>query len=237
MLDQLLRNRESLIEHIFTGKELGTNLRWFLTATLLLSGLYGFTMGLMGFTHTFTQGIQQGLTSAVKVPLLFLLSIGVCFPVLYVALVLMGVRLRFAQTLALILMATALNAVLLASCAPMVFFFVVTGSDYDFIKLLHVAIFAFSGGWAMMALWQGLAAMCDQSNLYPKRAVQILKVWILVFGFVGTQMAWSLRPFVGSPSLEFQVFRRGQSGNFYTAVWSSMVGLSQGTREKVSNPD
>jgi hypothetical protein len=43
---------------------------------------------------------------------------------------------------------------------------------------------------------------------------------------VGTQMAWSLRPFVGSPDLEFEVFRAGSEGNFYKAVWTSIVNLT-----------
>lgn len=27
----------------------------------------------------------------------------------------------------------------------------------------------------------------------------ILRMWILIYGFVGTQMAWTLRPFLGAP--------------------------------------
>ena len=64
-----------------------------------------------------------------------------------------------------------------------------------------------------------------KSNLYPKRAVDILRVWILVFGFVGTQMAWSLRPFIGDPDSPFEIFRKGRDGNFYTAVAHSATDL------------
>jgi hypothetical protein len=80
----------------------------------------------------------------------------------------------------------------------------------------------FSGFWAMSALWHGLREMCEHSNLYPKKAVSILQIWILVFGFVGTQMAWSLRPFVGSPEQPFQVFRADLEGNFYSGVVHSI---------------
>jgi len=237
LLDRLLREREKFFDEIFEGRKLGVLLRWFLTATLVLSAFYGMTMGLMGFRHDAWLGVLQSVTSAVKVPFLFLLSVGVCFPVLYLVLVLMGARLSFSQTLSLILMALTLNSALLASCAPIAFFFVLTGSDYHFIKLLHVAIFAFSGGWAMMALWQGLSSMCEKSNLYPRQAVKILQVWILVFGFVGTQMAWSLRPFVGSPDLSYQVFRQGQAGNFYGAVWSSLVSMGKNAAREVKKLD
>lgn len=225
MLDQILRRREAFFERIFAGDRIGRQIAWFLAAIILLSGFYGMTMGLIGFTSDFERGILQTMASAVKVPALYLLSVAVCYPVLFIVIVLMGSRLSFGQTLALILMALTLNSVLLASCAPVTVFFIVTGSDYHFIKLLHVLIFAFSGIWAMMALWHGLEMMCEKSDLYPKQAIKILQVWILVFGFVGTQMAWSLRPFVGEPGLEFQVFRQ-QEGNFYRAIWTSLVELA-----------
>ena len=225
-LDRLLRGREAFFDEIYEGPTVGMRLRWFLLSTILLSGLYGVTMGCAGFEQGFVRGTLQSLTSAIKVPVLFLLSLTVCFPVLYIVVVLMGARLSFVRTLSLILMALTLNSVLLASCAPIVVFFVLTGSSYQFIQILHVAIFGFSGLWAMFSLLQGLRAMCERSDLYPRHAVRILRIWVLVFGFVGTQMAWSLRPFVGSPGQEFQLFREGQAGNFYTTVWSSIVSLS-----------
>jgi hypothetical protein len=224
-LDRILRQREGLFVEIFEGREVGRRLRWFLLGILALSSFYGATMGIMGFTQNLERGLLQTITSAVKVPMLYLLSLAVCFPVLYIVLVLMGAKLRFQQTLALILMALTLNSLLLASCAPIVFFFILTGADYHFIKLLHVLVFAFSGAWSMMSLWQGLRVMCEKSDLYPRQAIKILQVWILVFGFVGTQMAWSLRPFVGSPGMQYQVFR-AQEGNFYRAVWVSVVSLT-----------
>ncbi|MEV0561637.1 hypothetical protein [Dactylosporangium sp. NPDC050588] len=45
----------------------------------------------------------------------------------------------------------------------------------------------------------------------------LLHVWILLFGFVGTQLAWTLRPFVGAPHEPFQVFRPIE-GNFYVNI-------------------
>lgn len=74
----------------------------------------------------------------------------------------------------------------------------------------------------MTALWQGLIVMCEKSDLYPKQAIRILQIWILVYGFVGAQMAWSLRPFIGSPDREFEFLReqvKGQNeGNIYQAL-------------------
>jgi hypothetical protein len=136
----------------------------------------------------------------------------------------MTLRFAFAAGLALILMALAFNSVLLASCAPIVLFFAFTGASYHFMKLLHVVICAFSGLWAMTALLHGLRLMCEKSDLYPLKALRILQIWALIFGFVGTQMAWSLRPFIGEPSLNFTIFRQ-QQGNFYQAVGQSVLHL------------
>ena len=220
-LDGLLRNREDYFARIFEGQEIGKNLFYLFLIVIGLSVLYGFMMGA-------SKGLSPQLfASAIKVPILYLLTLLVCYPVLYVVIVIMGSKLTFLQTFALIMLAIALNSILLASCAPIVLFFTLTGADYDFLKLLHVTIFTFSGAWGMAGLWRGLQAMCEKSELYPKQTIKILRIWVLVFAFVGTQMAWSLRPFIGSPGLEFQIFRTDQTGNFYQAVWRSVVSLSQ----------
>lgn len=227
LLDGLLRRRDLCFEEIFEGRRIGERLRWYILAIVMLAGFYGLTMGSMGMTSDLQKGLLQMVTSAVKVPALYMLSVAICFPVLYIVLVLMGARLSFMQTLSLILLALTLNSVLLASCAPILVFFMITGGDYSFIKLVHVSAFAFSGVWAMMALWQGLRAMCEKSDLYPRQAINILQVWILIFGFVGTQMAWSLRPFVGSPTMDYEFVRSGREGNFYKAVYRSFVDLAR----------
>lgn len=52
----------------------------------------------------------------------------------------------------------------------------------------------------------------------------VFKVWILVFGLVGVQMAWVLRPFLGDPELPFSWFRARES-NFFQAVWFHLTQL------------
>lgn len=225
LLDNLLRRREDFFNRIFEARKLGELIRTFVIAILLLSAIYGLTMGAASFSVGAERGFLQTITSGLKVPALYLLTLLVCYPVLFIILVLMGSKLSFAQTLALILLALTLNSVLLASFAPIILFFIITDSSYEFVKLMHVLVMTFSGFWAMTALWQGLREMCEKSNLYPKQAVRILQVWILVFGFVGTQMAWSLRPFVGTPDQPFEIFRSEQEGNFYTAVLQSFNQL------------
>lgn len=217
-VDGILRHREENFGGIFENKDTARQIYLLLGIIIALSAFHGLAMGL-------SSGAPQIIASAIKVPVLYLMTLGVCFPMLYVVNVIMGSRLGFAQTLALILLSMALNAILLAACSPIAVFFTLTGSSYHFLKLLHVAIFAFSGMWGMYGLWRGLYAMCETSDLYPRQAVRILQIWIVVFAFVGSQMAWSLRPFIGTPGMAFQVFR-DQESNFYQSVWNSVVGLS-----------
>ena len=45
----------------------------------------------------------------------------------------------------------------------------------------------------------------------------VFRVWIVVFGLVGAQMGWVLRPFLGSPERAFAWFRPRES-NFFEAI-------------------
>jgi len=55
----------------------------------------------------------------------------------------------------------------------------------------------------------------------------IMKAWAVLFAFVGIQMAWNLKPFVGDRGEPFKVFRKHE-GNFYTAIVYSIGRLVRG---------
>jgi hypothetical protein len=52
----------------------------------------------------------------------------------------------------------------------------------------------------------------------------LVYIWILLFGFVGTQLAWTLRPFFGDPDAPFALFRE-ISGTFYGDILSTIGTL------------
>jgi hypothetical protein len=52
----------------------------------------------------------------------------------------------------------------------------------------------------------------------------LLYIWILLFGFVGTQLAWTLRPFFGDPGQPFELFR-DIDGTFYGDILSTLGSL------------
>jgi hypothetical protein len=55
-------------------------------------------------------------------------------------------------------------------------------------------------------------------------SMTLLYVWILLFGFVGTQLAWTLRPFFGSPGMKFSLYR-DIDGNFYAEILRTISHL------------
>ena len=46
----------------------------------------------------------------------------------------------------------------------------------------------------------------------------LLFIWLILFAFVGIQMGWVLRPFVGTPNKPVQFFRQGAWSNAYIEV-------------------
>jgi hypothetical protein len=115
-------------------------------------------------------------------------------------------------------------ATIALSFAPIVVFFMITSENYAFLKLLHVAIFLFAGIFAIKTIINGLTFSCEKKNIYPKLGLSVFKIWIIIFAFVSSQLAWNLRPFIGSQDLPFELFRHRES-NFYVAVIHSVGDL------------
>ena len=120
--------------------------------------------------------------------------------------------------LAVILSGFVMIALIMASASPIVIFFLITGDNYAFLKLLHVAIFALAGSFGMKTILDGLRFCCEKKGVYPKVGVLVFRVWMVILAFVGMQLAWNLRPFIGSRDLPFEWFR-SREGNFYLAVF------------------
>ena len=56
--------------------------------------------------------------------------------------------------------------------------------------------------------------------------MNLLLIWVLLYRFVGTQLAWTLRPFHGDPSMAFILFRP-VGANFYLGVIQTIARLFQ----------
>ncbi len=63
-----------------------------------------------------------------------------------------------------------------------------------------------------------------EDQVLGKHVKAVFRCWVILFGLVGAQMGWVLRPFIGRPDIPFTFFRARQS-NFFEAVWSAFVSL------------
>jgi hypothetical protein len=78
--------------------------------------------------------------------------------------------------------------------------------------------------FAVKTIINGLKYSCEKKNIYPKLGMSIFKIWVVILAFVSSQLAWNLRPFVGSREMPFELFRV-REGNFYVAVIQSAGNL------------
>ena len=214
VVETILRNRYHFFTEIRDGIGLQEKMRAMLISSIAFLALYG---AVLGSTHS----LWQALSSAVKLPVLFLATLIVCSPTLYFFNVLFRSNQSMTQNIAVILTAITVTAVILLSFAPITMFFLLTTSHYQFFKLLNVIIFAIAGIAGVVFLGQGMRVISGSEREGASARRWVLYLWILVYAFVGSQMAWTLRPFIGAPSMGFELFRQ-LGGNFYTNIFASI---------------
>ncbi len=186
------------------------------------AGLYGAAMG-------WWRDPQQALYVAIKFPLIILLTTmgnalinGMLAPLL-------GLNIPFRQSFPAILMSFTIAAAILGAFSPLMAFAVwnappispetIHGATYNFIKLANVAVIAFAGMTGNTRLFQLLARLGGNRAV----ACRVLFAWLSVNLFLGSQLSWILRPFIGSPDLPVEFFRAtALHGNFYESVFESL---------------
>lgn len=335
VIERILRDRQSIWQQIIEERELGGLTGQMLASSAIALAGYG---AVLGSFH----GVLMALTSAVKLPLLFLITLAICLPTLYLFNLVFGARLSVRQALAMVLVAITVTAMLAVAFAPISLFFLITAPDYGFFKLLNVAILTLSAVVGLRFLTSGMQVLNENGLLSPAptapqtapigqavpigqaapeaapavaaqgaepvepalvaagdsalvatavsngnggaggtvpgsgagvpaavapqppvaappvpgvpagqpqpfgspsgypstlhvrppaapagqrpASMTLLYIWIMLFGFVGTQLAWTLRPFFGSPGEKFALFRSIE-GNFYAEILRTIGNL------------
>lgn len=214
VIETILRNRRYFFGEIRDGTELNKKIRAMLISSIIFFALHG---AVMGSTHS----LLQTLSAAVKLPALFLSTLVVCSPTLYFFNLIFGSNQSLTQNFALILTAITVTGVLLLSFTPIVLFFLLTTNSYQFFKLLNVGVFAVSGLVGVYFLSQGMRIVSIGGREGGTARQTVVRMWIIIYAFVGSQMAWTLRPFIGAPSMDFELFRQ-LGGNFYANIFASI---------------
>ena len=290
VIERILRDRQGIWQQVVEDRSLTRLTGQMLLSSVVALACYG---AVLGSFHS----VWMALTSAVKLPLLFLVTLAICLPTLYLFNLVFGARLSVRQSLALVMVALTVTAMLAVAFAPIALFFLITAPDYGFFKLLNVAILALSALVGLRFLTGGMRVLNENGLLTPAKAavpaaepaeapisaaavpaavttngsggtatltapapavaptpaqvppgymltpisareparaprqsqptppsMTLLYVWILLFGFVGTQLAWTLRPFFGSPGMKFSLYR-DIDGNFYAEILRTLSNL------------
>ena len=332
VIERILRDRQGIWQQIVAERDLNALTGRMLTSSAIALACYG---AVLGFFHS----PLMALTSALKLPLLFLVTLVICLPTLYLFNLVFGARLSVRQSLALVMVAITVTSMLAVAFAPISLFFLITAPDYGFFKLLNVAILTLSALVGLRFLTGGMQVLNDHGLLAPAvtaeapaqvnaqapaavsagavpatvaagstssagavtepaaepvvvpaaaaaagsgtngttpaaappvptpaqvpaqaqwggqpapgvlppgypatnrpwgtppvrrgeptqrpASMTLLYIWILLFGFVGTQLAWTLRPFFGDPGQDFAFFR-SIDGNFYAEILRTIANL------------
>lgn len=187
------------------------------------AGLYGASMGCW-------RDPLQALYVAIKFPCIVLITVlgngllnGMLAPLL-------GLNIGFRQALQAILMSFTISALILGAFSLLVFFLVWnappmsahSAGTYGVIMLTHVGVIAFAGIAGNLRLAQLLRRLSGSVAVSRR----ILFAWLTVNLFLGSQLSWILRPFIGAPALPVQFLRPDMfNGNFYETVFATIKHL------------
>ena len=214
--EDLLRRRKEVFANIKTGQNLNKFLLNANLCTILFAAIYGATMG------AYPGGLQI-LYSIIKIPLLLLISLYVALPTYYVLDAFSGGDISLRQTAAVILSSFSIMSIVLLAFVPVNLFFILTTpgqgfQTYAFVVLLNVGIFAIAGIAGLVYQFAGMESIHSNS-----RWVEGFLISLLVQVFVGTQMAWVLRPYFDTGP-----FLRPLEGNFYIAMFKLLARVLGG---------
>jgi hypothetical protein len=176
---------------------------------------------------------MQALYTAVKFPVILLLTAfgnallnGMIAPLL-------GVNIAFRQSLMAILMSFTIAAAILGAFSPLMAFLIWNAptlsavdqgarATHSMILLALVGVLAMAGIAGNVRLLQLLRELSGSS----RNARRTLIAWLAGNLLLGSQLSWILRPFVGHPSLPVEFLRREAfKGNFFESVFRTIQHL------------
>jgi hypothetical protein len=181
---------------------------------------------------------RLALYVAGKMPLLFIGASSLVMLLNWMVAAVLGSGLTFRQVMALTYGAMGIACWILLSLVPVTALFTFSAvSDagthdelrftHNCLLLTHILLLATAGVAGNAVLFKGLRSLvrarCPAGTLYV--------IWLAAFAFVGCQMSWILRPFVGSPFYPV-VFMRPDclQRNFYEFLLTEVLPFVFGAR-------
>lgn len=221
MTTTLLRHTDDLLRgsDLLRGTRDATERHKLLVLTILIfAPCYGALMG--SYRLDSAERWLQVCYSAVKLPILLFATSLICLPGFFVLNSILGLRDDFAEALGAILAGQAGLSVVLAALAPVTRFMYFCDVDYRAALLLNLAAFGIAT-FAAQTIMRRHYRLLIQRRPYHRLA---LTAWLVLYSFVGIQMAWTLRPFIGSPGARVTFFREEPFTNAYVVVIGLIFG-------------
>ena len=213
--------REGALEDVLESRALGALWLALLAVTCGCAAVYG---AVFGSWH----GARLALFVAVKFPLVLLATSALTLPFNWTLAVAARAPLTFRQVAVLTFLTLALASVIVASLAPVAWVFVRSApppgdaarTAHNLLYLMHTGIVG-GAGLASVALLRGALARRGGSGAGAARAI---RTWVVTFALVGGQVAWALRPFVGSVYYRVEFLRDDAlDGNVYEFIVTDIL--------------
>ena len=164
----LLRDRKEFLSEIYQGIKLKSKIISLLISSSCFFAIYG------GIVGAFSSPVQI-ISSAIKLPALYLITLLICLPTLYIFNAVFGSKQSISQHFTFLLTAVSVIAILLCGFAPVTLFFLLTVNDYDFFLLLNVAIFTLTGIIGVTFLYQAMKPNTDNTT---DQSVKVGTIWL-----------------------------------------------------------
>ena len=153
-LDRILRGEKTRLTDLQDGT-VDVSFPGLASLIVILGAISGACIGVFALFRD-PPSWQQLIASSAKIPALFLLTLVITFPSLYVFNALVGSRLRLVALSKLLIASLGGTVSLTAAFGPIVAFFSLSTTSYPFMVLLNVLVYAIAGIMGLYFLLQTL---------------------------------------------------------------------------------
>lgn len=227
----------ALLDRVQQSRDLGRIAGRAAAVVAVGGGVYGFAFGVW-------RSVEQGIYSALKLPLLLFAVVACCAVINGFLAQLLRAPVGIVKGLVSILLALAVAAALLGALAPVSLYLAlavpgptgagfassaVAGADSfmlqrtaQYVLLYHIVIIGAAGVVGNLRLYRLLCRLTDSKAI----ASRVLWSWMAVDALVGTQLSWILRPYLCKPALPAALLRPDAfQGNFFEELWRILSPL------------
>ena len=205
IVDELLRDRGAYLDRIDRGEDLARIARAMILTVVVCGAAFGGAIGAW-------RGGAQIAVSAVKLPVVLLLTAAICAPVLTALNTVLLGRSDVRRDLAVVLSSLGLAGLVAAALTPLVL--MAAGSPtlgYHRMVLVTVACAGLGGAIGLAFFLRTLHRHGGEERWFAGATV------LAIFALVGAQTTWTLRPYVGVPGSEVVLLHPIQ-GSFLDSV-------------------